>query len=127
MSIENRLKEERIRLGFNQPDFAALAGRTKKTLIDYEKGTTCPDARFLAAIAEEGADVQYILTGIRGLQPAVAEKSSTYTVLNRREAALLDNYRAIADEEDKGAVERTALMAARAGQGETKSGAKKAG
>ena len=42
------------------------------------------------------------------------------TVLNKREEALLDNYRHIADEEDKGAVERMALMAARASQGETK-------
>jgi transcriptional regulator with XRE-family HTH domain len=65
VTIEERLKEERGRLGFNQPDFAALASKTKKTLIDYEKGVTSPDAKFLAAIAAAGADVQYILTGIR--------------------------------------------------------------
>lgn len=65
MTIECRLKEERNRLGFNQSDFAGLAGRTKKTMIDYEKGVSSPDAKFLAAIAIAGADVQYILTGIR--------------------------------------------------------------
>ena len=69
MTIEDRLKEERGRLGLNQPDFAALAGRTKKTLIDYEKGSTSPDAKFLAAIAAKGADAQYILTGKRSLNP----------------------------------------------------------
>jgi len=69
VTIEDRLKEERGRLGLNQPDFAALAGRTKKTLIDYEKGSTSPDAKFLAAIAAIGADVQYILTGKRSLNP----------------------------------------------------------
>lgn len=64
MTIDVRLREERNRIGLNQPDFAALGGKTKKTLIDYEKGKTSPDAEFLAAIAAAGADVQYILTGV---------------------------------------------------------------
>ena len=69
MTIEIRLKEERNRMGFNQPDFAALGSKTKKTLIDYEKGKTSPDAVFLAAISAAGADVQYILTGVPGYKP----------------------------------------------------------
>ncbi|MGZ8221763.1 MAG: helix-turn-helix domain-containing protein [Methylobacter sp.] len=87
MTIEERLKEERRRLGFNQPDFAALAGRTKKTLIDYEKGMTSPDAKFLAAIAAAGADVQYILTGIRSsaaLTPDEQMLLSGYRTLDAR-------------------------------------------
>ena len=76
MTIKDRLKEERGRLGFNQPDFAALAGRTKKTMIDYEKGTTCPDANFLAAIAAVGADVQYIVTGKRAISEAMESQIS---------------------------------------------------
>jgi transcriptional regulator with XRE-family HTH domain len=48
----------------NQPDFAALAGTTKKTQITYEKGVM-PDAAYLAAIAQAGADVRYIVTGER--------------------------------------------------------------
>lgn len=72
VTIEERLKEERLRLGYTQPDFAALAGKTKKTMIDYEKGVTSPDAKFLAAIAAAGADVQYILTGERFLADAPA-------------------------------------------------------
>lgn len=69
MTIELRLKEERKILRLNQPDFAALGGKTKKTLIDYEKGKTSPDAAFLAAISSAGADVQYILTGVHGYRP----------------------------------------------------------
>lgn len=76
MTIKDRLKEERGRLGFNQPDFAALAGRTKKTMIDYEKGTTCPDANFLAAIAAVGADVQYIVTGKRAVSETIGSRIS---------------------------------------------------
>ncbi len=65
MTIGARLKEERERLGFTQPAFAGLAETTKKSQIDYEKDLTQPKAGYLAAIAKVGADVQYIVTGIR--------------------------------------------------------------
>lgn len=65
MTIGERLKEERERLGFTQPAFAGLAETTKKSQIDYEKDLTQPKAGYLAAIARAGADVQYIVTGIR--------------------------------------------------------------
>lgn len=65
MSIGERLKEERERLGFTQPALAAIAGTTKKSQIDYEKDLTQPKAGYLAAVAKVGADVQYIVTGER--------------------------------------------------------------
>lgn len=65
MSIGDRLKAERLRLGLNQSDFAALASTTKKSQIDYEKGTTFPNAAYLAAIAKSGADIAYIVTDAR--------------------------------------------------------------
>lgn len=65
MTIGERLKEERERLGFTQPAFAGLAETTKKSQIDYEKDLTQPKAGYLAAIAKVGADVQYIVTGER--------------------------------------------------------------
>lgn len=63
VSIGARLREERERLGFTQPAFAELAGTTKKSQIDYEKDITQPKANYLAAIAEVGADICYIVTG----------------------------------------------------------------
>lgn len=68
MTIGERLFEERNRLGMNQPDFAALGGKTKKTLIEWEKGEAYPNAAFLAAISAHGADIQYIVTGQRSAQ-----------------------------------------------------------
>lgn len=106
MSIEKRLKEERELLGFNQADFAGLAGRTKKTMIDYEKGKSSPDARFLAAIAAAGADVQYILTGIRGRLSVPQEQP-----LTPRQQALLNNYQH-SDETGRRIIEATASAAA---------------
>ena len=85
MSTGERLKEERERLGFTQPAFAALAGTTKKSQIDYEKNLTQPKAGYLAAIAEAGADIQYVVTGVRSV-----------SVLDGEEKVLLERYRASA-------------------------------
>lgn len=63
LTIGQRLREERERLGFTQPAFAELANTTKKSQIDYEKDVTQPKANYLASIAEAGADVNYIITG----------------------------------------------------------------
>lgn len=52
---------------------------------NYEKDERLPDAAYLAATAQVGADVLYILTGERSFTPPPALKPD--------EAALLDNYR----------------------------------
>lgn len=65
MTIGERLKEERSRLGMNQTDIGALGGVGKTTQINYEKGNGVPDARYLAAVAEKGVDVLYVVTGQR--------------------------------------------------------------
>lgn len=82
MSVGERLKEERERLGLTQPAFAAVAGASKRTLIDWEKGATSPSAVQLSAIAVVGADVLYILTGQR-----------SPTAMQPDEAMLLERYR----------------------------------
>lgn len=83
MSIGERLKEERERLGLSQPAFAAVAGAAKRTLIDWEKGATSPSAVQLAALSAIGVDVLYILTGQR-----------TMDALSRDEQELLERFRA---------------------------------
>lgn len=87
MTIGERLRAERERLGFNQEGFAALAGAHRKSQGNYESDARVPDAAYLAAIATAGADVLYILTGQRaGGAPAAL-------ALTREEEALLDNFR----------------------------------
>lgn len=83
--IGERLKEERERLHMTQPAFAAAAGAAKRTLIEWEKGSTSPSAVQLSALSTIGVDVLYILTGQRLFAPPPALKPD--------EAALLDNYR----------------------------------
>lgn len=70
MGIGDRLKEERERLGFNQTEFSAVAGASKNSQYNYEKGDRSPDANYLAAIAEKGVDILYVVTGERKPQAA---------------------------------------------------------
>lgn len=119
-----RLVEERERLGFKKGDIARAGGVANSTYTKYEDGSRVPDAEFLAAIAAAGADVQYILTGIRA-GGTVTEPANSYNALNRRERDLIDNYRHIADEEGRRYVEKSALLAVKADQDETQSRTKK--
>ena len=68
MGIGDRLKEERERLRLNQTDFAALAGASKNSQYNYEKGERSPDANYLAAAAKCGVDVLYVVTGTRQIR-----------------------------------------------------------
>lgn len=72
MTIGDRLKEERSRLGLSQTDLAAVGGVGKTTQINYEKGSGSPDARYLAAAADRGVDILYVVTGVR--RPAHADQ-----------------------------------------------------
>lgn len=64
-SIGARLKEERERLGYSQPAFAALGGASKGSQLAWEKGTATPNAEFLNLVAAVGVDVLYVVTGQR--------------------------------------------------------------
>jgi transcriptional regulator with XRE-family HTH domain len=60
-----RLEEERDRLGLKKGEMAAIGGVAGSAYTNYLEGKRAPDADFLVGIAAAGADVQYILTGIR--------------------------------------------------------------
>lgn len=66
-AVGQRLKQERERLGHSQTAMAEFAGVTKKSQIRYESGESSPTAEYLAAASNAGADVAYILSGIRSV------------------------------------------------------------
>jgi len=72
-SLFLRLKDERKRLGLKQTEMSALAGVSRETWSRYESGGIGPGVEVLVAIAAAGADVQYVLTGRRGV-PAMTEE-----------------------------------------------------
>lgn len=118
LNIGERLREERERLGFNQADFGALSMVTKTTQFNYESGKRMPDAAYLSAIAAAGADVQYIISGIRSAPPALGteevRKGYAVDVLNKEEQALLDNYRHC-QPEGKAAIKAVGVAVAKSG------------
>ena len=67
MNQGERIKEERERLGYNQTDFAALAGASKHSQINWEKGASFPNSMTLKAWADKGLDVLYVVTGQRSV------------------------------------------------------------
>ncbi|UVS89094.1 helix-turn-helix domain-containing protein [Burkholderia glumae] len=95
ISIGNRLKEERMRIGLSQAEFAALGGLGKQAQLNYESDARSPDANYLAALSKVGVDVLYVVTGERAQGGAMPDD----------EAELLDGFRQLND------VGRTAVQA----------------
>lgn len=103
VSIGMRLRDERLRLGFNQVKLGEIGGVTKKTQILYENGERFPDARYLAAVAEAGVDVSYVVNG---------QRQTSESTLSDRESKLLRDFRNSL-EAGKDLIEGTADLAAR--------------
>ncbi|WP_373389009.1 helix-turn-helix domain-containing protein [Pseudomonas alcaligenes] len=89
ISLGERLKAERERLGYNQTDFAAFVGASKRTQIGWEQDRSAPDARALAVWVGEGLDSNFLLTGERS-------NAATSTHLPADEQLLLEAYRGMA-------------------------------
>ncbi|MFZ3001633.1 MAG: XRE family transcriptional regulator [Undibacterium umbellatum] len=79
-----RLSEERLKLGFTQKALAALLEKTSMTQIKYESEETKPDLLYLAGLHKLGADIFYIVTGLRSAN-AIAKD----------EIEILNGYRAL--------------------------------
>lgn len=82
MSIGERLREERERLGLSQLAFGEMGGVKKLAQLKYEKGERAPDAIYLSAVSKIGVDVQYVITG---------ERSAAAMTNDERE--LIESYR----------------------------------
>lgn len=91
MHMGERIKEERERLGFSQTDFAALAHATRKTLFNWESNAASPNAAALAAWAEVGLDVLYVVTGQR---TGGASAPPPPRAVSEGDRILLDNFHA---------------------------------
>lgn len=97
-----RLKAERRRLGLNQDEFGAIGGVARNAQSNYENGIRTPDAAYLAAVANAGVDLLYILTGTRTELPRE---------LSPREAVLVEHYRQCTPERRQSLEEMAAALA----------------
>lgn len=85
----SRIREERLRLGVSQDDFAGSLGVDRKTAGRWERGEASPSAAQLAGMTSMGVDVRYVLIGLR--DDAISEAPERYHVpssLAERLAAL---------------------------------------
>lgn len=77
-----RLQQERNQLGLSQAQMAEAGGVKRGSQVSYEKGERPPTAEYLFGIAAEGADIQYIVTGVRSLnvdeKPKLQEPAPSY-------------------------------------------------
>ncbi|MDO8908895.1 MAG: helix-turn-helix transcriptional regulator [Pseudohongiella sp.] len=95
--IGERLREERKAMNLSQAEFGELGGVKANAQGQYEKGDRFPTADYMAAISAAGVDVLYVITGHRTPRHQEA--------LSVRENIVLDNFRALS-EEDRAAVQR---------------------
>lgn len=65
MSVGNRLKEERKRLGLTQEAIGLACGVAKRTQILFEQDAHVPGGAYFAAADELGMDITYVLVGRR--------------------------------------------------------------
>ncbi len=70
----DRIKQERIRLGLNQTEFAAITGSGKTTVINWEKGETSPSLVQLYELSVVGLDVDFVLFGKKTSAAALSIK-----------------------------------------------------
>jgi transcriptional regulator with XRE-family HTH domain len=85
IDVGARLREERMRLGLTQGEFAALGGLEQRAQLNYESGVRSPDANYLGALKPIGVDVVYVLTGQRSTEVLADEESEligSYRQLN---------------------------------------------
>ena len=99
-----------------QPHVAVLTGVGKTTVINWEKGLSSPTAVQLAALAEVGLDVLYVVTGnySGGAKPA--------PTLSAEEETMLDYFRSASKDVRRAAMGALVGVPATLGMGMSNSG-----
>lgn len=93
-TIGARLREERLRLGLSQEEFAAIGGVLRRAQSHYESDERSPDAKYLSAVAELGVDLLYVLRGTRQASDEAGE-AATGGEFDTEEQELIESYRAL--------------------------------
>jgi transcriptional regulator with XRE-family HTH domain len=98
VEVGARLKAERQRLGLNQAVFAGLATVSRRTQASYEAGDGAPSADYLAAMADAGVDVLYVVTGRSWVDKVALDGTDEWPVpavdsLASEERELLSSFR----------------------------------
>lgn len=77
MTVGERLRAERKRLGFTLEEFAKLGEVGRTTQIGYEKDATPPTTEYLGRTARLGLDTQYVVSGHRSVNSTTLYQAPT--------------------------------------------------
>jgi transcriptional regulator with XRE-family HTH domain len=88
------LRDERLRIGLSQDEFATVGGVARRSQSAYESDERAPDAAYLLAVREIGVDIGYVLTGERF---ATGEAAPEAGARDADEAEVLAMYRQLND------------------------------
>ena len=64
-SFGQRLREERVRIGLSQTEMAEIGGVKRTTQHIYESDIRVPDLNYLERVRDAGADLSYLVLGVR--------------------------------------------------------------
>ncbi|CAD6550138.1 hypothetical protein LMG27952_04969 [Paraburkholderia hiiakae] len=84
----SRLLAERERLGLSQGEMHAISGASRRAQFNYEQGVRLPDVGYLAALAQRGFDVLYLVTGTRVMRRGAVDEHMLCRVLVSVDTAL---------------------------------------
>ena len=101
--IGSRLRQERERLGLSQKAFGEIGGVEANAQGKYENGGRAPKADYLAAVAAQGVDVLFVITGVK--TPTSVDNLSAV------EEKVLGSYRSLG-QEDQDAIRRLTVKMA---------------
>lgn len=87
MSLALRLKEERLAKKYSQKALSEIGGITTRSYINYEKGISVPDSKYLAKWAIAGIDIQYVVTGVRSTQALTEAEQRLINCFKRADAS----------------------------------------
>lgn len=102
-TFAKRLRALREDKGLSQTAFGRLGGVSLRVQQRYESGDSVPDQRYFAALASNGYDILYLITGHR----TPLKKSA----LSIEESDLIGNYRKAAFEGRKAIQATSAALA----------------
>jgi transcriptional regulator with XRE-family HTH domain len=92
MGINQRIKEERRRLGWTVLEMAEHAGVSKSTIVNWQNGTSNPQIEALSLLGERGIDLFFVLTGQRSaVIPGASEDQRSQIT------SLIDSYLCLDD------------------------------
>lgn len=82
----SRLREERVRLGYTQEEFAQIGGVTRRSQILYENGTHSPGVEYLVRVTDAGVFTSRLFQSQVSSTPAASDADMSSEAMDEPKA-----------------------------------------